>query len=488
MINKEVIAKTNEYLGMTFGKNNFSAHRNLWDAYEQEKSKKLFELFGENNYIIEKRVEINKDYYLLKKEFEESSLRDELMEALYPEFKELLNTWIPCNWSESDNSPTNKKYYASRAAGLVISSETLARQTFREDFSFYHPVTDKLIKLQKGAKVTKAWKHFIADEKELARLQTLYSQITNTKTLKGTLCLSIHPLDYLTVSTNKSGWSSCFDTYDKGEWCASTLSLITSPNTMVAYLKADQDVEYGGVEWNNKRWRAYVSIADSGELIHIGRNYPYESNPLMEEIMKMFSEISGKNFCKLRNDYHVVNVETPENMYNDASCGCLNVAFTEVWEQWQQIKTEADIYISDIGAICPVCGDQYSDCEFDIACGSCTDMGEHCGECGGTISPNSGYFVPSEDYEVCEHCYDNYYCTCEECHDTVHADVVVRVATSIANNPTWSGDKYYYDYMCEGCLQDMDTHGCEGCGETFASDIWDEGETHCRNCREKKED
>ena len=51
MLNNEAINITNKFLGGVYGILDFQAHQNLWDAYNQAKSEKLFNLFGDKLII-----------------------------------------------------------------------------------------------------------------------------------------------------------------------------------------------------------------------------------------------------------------------------------------------------------------------------------------------------------------------------------------------------------------------------------------------------
>ena len=75
--------------------------------------------------------------------------------------------------------------------------------------------------------------YFAADEWEEIRLA--HSQIFNTNKMTGTLCLSIHPLDYATASDNDNGWSSCMSWRDDGCYRMGTVEMMNSPMVICAY-------------------------------------------------------------------------------------------------------------------------------------------------------------------------------------------------------------------------------------------------------------
>ena len=487
MLNKEVINITNEYLGMVYGLDNFKAHENLWKAFETAKSEKLAELFGDK-LIIEKEVVIKKELRDICRELEtEVNITAKILKALDPEWKEIADGYYP-SWSINPDSDVEmaRKSSTWETLRFAFRAGDLSHGEIQRDYIAYHPTTGKKIKIQKGSKPMRVLKNFISDAKALDEIQTAYSRVMNTKTIKGVLCLSIHPLDYLTVSVNKSNWSSCYNTLDEGAWCASTLSLISSPNTMVAYLKADKDADYNGIEWNNKRWRMYVSLNHNNELVHCGRQYPYCSEALLAETVIMTGELTGRKYGNEDYESGRVVIETPENMYNDASFGGdLTTFITKDWEHEDEV-----IHISNIGSICPICGDYYDDTEFSITCNDC-HRGEKCEDCGCAINGDNSYWIESLSIRVCECCIDDNYSWCERCDEYHPNNSMEKVFTDTrldAGKECWFGTvpNYYEEWFCEGCVDSMIDSGthiaCKNCGTVAPVDSIDE-EGRCINCQ-----
>ena len=133
--------------------------------------------------------------------------------------------------------------------------------------------------IQKGTKVVKAFKYFVTDTKLLEDLQNKASALIQENKIEGTLCFSIHPLDYLSLSENQFNWRSCHAL--DGEYRAGNLSYMTDPHTIICYLKSDNDVILprfpDTVPWNNKKWRCLFFFNDMPypELIFAGRQYPF---------------------------------------------------------------------------------------------------------------------------------------------------------------------------------------------------------------------
>ena len=147
-----------------------------------------------------------------------------------------------------------------------------------------------------GMKISKAFKFFVTDPEDLKIIQEEYSRIIQLSKVKGTLCLSIHPLDYLSVSENNNNWRSCHAL--DGEYRSGNLNYMIDNNTIVAYLKGKEDVTIGNfpsdVPWNSKKWRSLIFMNDNQNLIALGRQYPfftYSIFPFLTEALKMVNII-----------------------------------------------------------------------------------------------------------------------------------------------------------------------------------------------------
>ena len=125
------------------------------------------------------------------------------------------------------------------------------------------------IHIKKGEKISKSFKYFFTDEKLVRELQDLYSTYQTQKTLTGKLCLSIHPLDYISISNNAHGWRSCHAL--DGEYCAGNLNYMQDTTTIVAYIKSDKDMQIEGfpedVLWNSKKWRMLIHIDEKKNMV-----------------------------------------------------------------------------------------------------------------------------------------------------------------------------------------------------------------------------
>jgi hypothetical protein len=101
--------------------------------------------------------------------------------------------------------------------------------------SFYENKVSTDDKMPKGMKLLKAFKYFEKNQTALRNLQDMASQIIQEDKIKGTLCFSVHPLDYLSSSENTYNWRSCHSL--DGEYRAGNLSYMVDNSTFLIYLK-----------------------------------------------------------------------------------------------------------------------------------------------------------------------------------------------------------------------------------------------------------
>lgn len=140
------------------------------------------------------------------------------------------------------------------------------------------------IKIHAHSKLVKSFKFFEKDKKVLYTLQNKASQIIQEDCVEGTLCFSVHPLDYLSISENIYNWRSCHSL--SGEYRAGNLSYMQDECTVICYLKGEDNVKLpmfpDSVPWNSKKWRVLFYVHNSKELIFAGRQYPFESKSGMQ--------------------------------------------------------------------------------------------------------------------------------------------------------------------------------------------------------------
>lgn len=119
------------------------------------------------------------------------------------------------------------------------------------------------------------------------------SRVSPNRRLEGTLTISISPADYLTLSDDTSGWTSCLHTFPhrgkRGDYCAGTLEMLSSPYALVAYISAPDGRKY---------WRQLFLYTP--QAIVALRPYPYEFPQATEQVFQILREAA---FTRARRTY-----------------------------------------------------------------------------------------------------------------------------------------------------------------------------------------
>lgn len=116
------------------------------------------------------------------------------------------------------------------------------------------------------------------------------------------LVLSIHPLDFLTLSHNDCTWSTCFNWDNQGCYSTALSGLMNSNMCIVAYLKSKNGT-MRDFDIDNKSWRTLVFI--NKDICVVGKSYPYGSDIIEQEVLAFVAGLAKKN---MRWEYKYENV------------------------------------------------------------------------------------------------------------------------------------------------------------------------------------
>ena len=274
----------------------------------------------------------------------------------------------------------------------------------------------KKIKLQKGSKVMKAIGKIaeaLGYSEVFEEVRLLHSRCLNQKELKGTLSLSIHPMDYMTMSDNDCGWSSCMSWREDGEYKLGTIEMMNSPYIIVGYLKSKEDWAFNSsYSWNNKKWRCLFYV-DENMACNI-KPYPYDNEFLTQSALRTIAEVMGwdqtvEPFIPFKpskvGDRTVFFKPHTKAMYNDFSRTNHYIVVNP--EAPEEISKE--VYYSG-ATTCIWCGEEienYEGGESYLTCGyepDCDSDYEYCDVCG--CECEDWYWVG--DKRVCFDCYDEH--------------------------------------------------------------------------------
>lgn len=307
-----------------------------------------------------------------------------------------------------------------RAFSNCFTSRALVHNATNRDIVLY--LDSKEVRYQSGTKPMKIIKHVLdklsINDENFEQFRLDHSRLLNQKKLEGTLCLSIHPLDFMTMSDNSEGWSSCMSWKEDGGYRRGTVECMNSPHFVVAYVESNHR-KMSGFDWGSKKWRSLIVVHDS--VIASVKNYPYYNEAFtkaaIENIFNMMPE--GKYYNKVydyncdgylntdKKDDIYIEINYEGVMYNDfGSCDHLCYLSEEVNESencsnWY-IELEGD-------ANCMQCG-EWKDFGYNENKLVCVDCTPHfvCSMCGGTHELAYRMTAPNGE-PICECCFEDNY-------------------------------------------------------------------------------
>lgn len=319
--------------------------------------------------------------------------------------------------------------------------------------------------IKPGIKFFKAFREFVPNENDLYFIQTAASRIIQENKITGYLCLSVHPLDYLSSSENNYNWRSCHAL--NGEYRAGNLSYMLDSSTIVCYICGDDNEILPRfpetVPWNSKKWRMLLFVSDNWNALFAGRQYPFFSKAIMEEVRcRWINKVDP-----IRNGYYSYYYNKPSwsHWHDD----CVKEAYYKEWDEddgalfdryvymrdkilpmSSLITDESDLHFNDlirssyyipyycwrwgldnnihftIGAKvhCLKCGQFHLDDPGAMLCENCLEEDGfiRCADCEELISEDDAIWIDSESKYICRNCYEDNYLECENCYEIYHRD------------------------------------------------------------------
>ena len=283
------------------------------------------------------------------------------------------------------------------------------------------------------------------EEEMFERFRIWHSKFLNQKTVDGELCLSIHPLDYMTMSDNANNWSSCMrwtDRYgnagDPGDYRAGTIDCMNSPYIIIGYLHNPKHkfTLNNGWEWNSKRWRE-LFIVNEGSITEI-KGYPYQDENLTNTCLMWIKELAEKNLDwtyedeefnarnEIQLDDKTIYLDYVKSPYMYKDIGTLDKHSCRLNKKYvlAHAKTYNDYWNSNYsngntsyflnipyGGVptCMCCGAVRSEdqAERSVMCINC-DSVTICGCCGNLIYSNEDtYWIDDSDEPICCNCWED---------------------------------------------------------------------------------
>ena len=325
---------------------------------------------------------------------------------------------------------------------IIANADNMATNTINIEtpISVQHKLTQKTIVIQPGAKYFRTLHHLVKEcggkyDNIFEEFRIRISQITNQRSLKGTMCISIHPMDFITMSDNGYGWDSCMRWIDgDGDYRMGTVEMMNSPIVVCAYLKGSEPFNFGWnkndefTTWNNKKWRELFVVTP--ELITEIKSYPYDNEEFTKAVMDTLLALSKENND---NEYDTevywtystsmnsrgmrLQFGTYENgMYNDFGCYRNNKGHLMHYNSqiMENITDCNNYYITYSGVkTCMICGAYIDDYDADPKEVVCEEHGYYthstCSCCGRRLVSDNIFYSDWTGQEYCEECYyDNF--------------------------------------------------------------------------------
>ena len=390
---------------------------NLLRFWDSNKSLYLSQLFGDE-LIISKKITFTKSPNEIMLEMKK--------DASFYNFRDKIINLV----ENDDTIPSRIRWYMYDA----LSYNALAENKVQKYLDFTYSLKNgKTFKVSPNMKVMKVFEKMVEnygiDKEEFEKFRIRHSQFLNQKTIKGELCISIHPLDYMTMSDNTNGWASCMSWRNNGCYRRGTVGMMNSPTVIVAYLKAEEDmVLVDDYKWNSKKWRCL--FVASNTFITSVKGYPYDNPELNTIVIEWLKELSVKvdpnsrwsenhfyggtfneivegkdiNFdIYVDNDYYA--------MYNDFDTVDSIVSFNLDREEWNLgVRVEHDYSGPEV---CMTCGEYVTKESFDYAtdtegylsCLDCLEMG-YCSCCEGHYPEDE--LIEFKGEKICQGCFEDY--------------------------------------------------------------------------------
>jgi hypothetical protein len=313
-----------------------------------------------------------------------------------------------------------------------------------------------------GMKVVKAFKLLEPNEKLLEDMQNEASRIIQEDIISGKLCVSVHPLDYLSISENNHNWRSCHAL--DGDYRSGNLNYMVDNCTVVCYLRSEEPSILphfpNDLLWNSKKWRVLLYFSQDKNMVFLSRQYPFSSDIGIEYIQKLIlPKITScpywtefqPNYCEdtlipakpydfiVRNGIRIGNSlvarkEWIQDGYNTHHFNDVTNSsfYTEpLYSYAYGVNNTSPLTTTfKIGeaAPCPVCGAHSVRYEDRMLCGNCLspypeedeieDGYCECANCGDSYAVDDMIWLPESGSYVCSYCFNNAanIVRCEECN------------------------------------------------------------------------
>lgn len=306
-------------------------------------------------------------------------------------------------------------------------------------------------KIPRGTKIMRAMQKVLkflnAPQETMDKFQIFRNKVSNITTAlsnlsKATLVLSIHPLDFLSLSDNDCNWHSCFSWLGEGEYRQSCIETLTSNLVIVAYLKSKKDFIIGCKEnpimsLPNKNYRQLFYVHKN--ILLSGRGYPYEDSKLS---LKILDKINNLVYNNLNWKYQFKNQEylDMENIDDNVSLSYRYYSYNEKENAKKIIFYSNGNMYNDLAVNRSVSGHWCNRNKVDHTLFLNISGPSYCLQCGEALDDDV------EAYHLfCDSCYEPHTC---DCCDIVYQDVEDNFKYIQVS------DEHNMLHVCDNCIEE----------------------------------
>ena len=317
-----------------------------------------------------------------------------------------------------------------------------------------------------------------------------HSILVNDKNIKGKLYISIHPLDFMTMSDNDSNWSSCMSWENDGCYHVGTIEMMNSNNVLCCYISSHCDFNFANQRlknykdkvgkdwnWNNKKWRQLVYITK--DIVVGGKAYPFQNLNITETVLKIIRKLAKNNL----NWTYKYGIEPYKDMKYIKSIYAMDRA--AAYAKYNPRKK--NILFASNGMYNDMIADHYSTTKF-LCCRNTVKKTKiinysgkaNCLCCNGSIITedenidydNYAYYEDRPGYNdryvnvnahICPDCRSKFF-SCEKCHkDPIGHNLIVHFKTLTYKESNTR--QIVTKRLCAYCASSIKK--CPDCGEPF---------------------
>lgn len=166
-------------------------------------------------------------------------------------------------------------------------------------YTFRDPYGNKNIKLTRDVKVIKIFQKILKMYKYnrwdlFEEFRNKLSNLSTGANIDTNLVLSIHPIDFMTMSDNNCGWHSCMSWKENGCYSNGTIEMMNSNIVVVSYLESSTPFLFNYHKIPNKSWRMLAYVTK--DIILSGKPYPYSNKELSIEVVKQLAKMVKEKF------------------------------------------------------------------------------------------------------------------------------------------------------------------------------------------------